>query len=129
MDMVSMRKHMEEIRTELSRIEKQREALQDILQGYESWFELPGAQQLELNVKAPIRKGTMSFPKGLREVLRQAGGEPLMDTEIWERMQRLGVRSNAKNPVNFVSLHSNRVPGIEKTATRTYRWVGVQETE
>ncbi len=71
----------------------------------------------------------MSFPKGLKEVLRQAGGAPLMDTEIWERMKKIGIRSNAKNPVNFVSLHANRVPEIEKAATRTYRWVGAEETE
>lgn len=129
MDRASMRKHMEEIRDELRRIEGQREALKGILQGYEVWFQLPGAQQLEMNVKAPNRKGTMSFPKGLKTVLRQAGGEPLMDTEIWERMQKIGIKSNAKNPVNFVSLHSNRVPEIEKTAPRTYRWVGVEEPE
>ena len=129
MDKASMQKHMEEIRDELCGIEKQHKALKDILQGYEAWFQLPGAQQLEMNVKASNRKGTMSFPKGLKEVLRQAGGEPLMDTEIWERMQKLGIHSNAKNPVNFVSLHSNRVPEIEKTAPRTYRWVGPEETE
>ena len=129
MDKAGMQKHMQEIRDELGRIERQREALNDILQGYETWFQLPGAQQLEMNVKVPNRKGTMSFPKGLKMVLQQADGEALMDTEIWERMRRVGVHSNAKNPVNFVSLHSNRAPEIEKVATRTYRWVGVQETE
>jgi len=128
-DRTAIQKHVDAIRTELKEIEEKQKVLMDILKGYENWIRLSGDQQLEMNVKSSSRKGTMSFPKGLKEVLRQAGGAPLRDTEIWERMQGLGIHSDAKNPVNFVSLHSNKIQEIEKTDTRTYRWVGVQETE
>lgn len=129
MDKAAMREHMEAIRAELTRIEGEQEALREMLHGYERWFRLHsenGTQQLEMAVGVRGRrpKGTISFREGVRNVLRQARGEPLGDSEIWTRMQSLGVESDAKNPVGFVGLAVKRLPEVEKVAARTFRWIG-----
>ena len=124
-----MRRQMESIRAELTRMEQECMALKAMLDGYEAWFrvnsESDGTQQLEMSVDSHGRrpKGAISFRKGFAEVLRQARGEPLIDTEIWTRMQALGVQSDAKRPVGFIGLTAKRVAEVEKLDAHTFRWI------
>ncbi len=68
--------------------------------------------------------GAISFKKGTAEVLKQARGEALHAKDIWERMQAMGVRSNAKNPVGWVNRETGKHPNIEKDGPKTWRWAG-----
>ena len=132
-DSEDMRQQMETIRGELARNEAEHKALMDMLRGYEAWFRLNsrnGSQQLELKVnKNGGRRGkplgAIGFRQGLLTVLREARGELLVDTEIWARMQTVGVQSNAKNPVGFISMHAGQARDVvEKVDSHTYRWIG-----
>ena len=138
MDKEDMRCQMEAIRDELTRNEEEHKALMDMLRGYEAWFRLhskDNSQQLAMKVgkasevgesrsRGGKPLGDLSFRKGLIAVLTESRGEPLVDTEIWGRMQTVGVRSKAKNPVGFISMTARQVPHIEKLDSHTYRWIG-----
>ena len=126
----AMRKQMEEVRDALNHIDQDREALETILKGYEAWFRVNPShgsnrqRQLALGVsgRGGGSNGSISFRKGFMAVLEQARGEALIDTEIWRRMQEMGVISNAQRPLGFIGLTAKRVPSAEKVAARTWRW-------
>ena len=126
----AMLQHMEEVRAELNILDQQRDALETLLRGYEVWlkaFPESGAKlQRQLRLGVPGRGGaplgSVSFRKGLMEVMRQARGEPLIDDEIWRRMQALGVKSQSKHPQGFIGLWAGRLDPMEKVAARTWRW-------
>ena len=120
---------MEAIRTQLAQNEQEGEALKTMLHGYEAWFHVhsedSAVRQLEMTVASNRPKGTISFRKALIEVLRQAHG-PMVDTEIWERMQALGAQSASKRPAGFIGLHAKREREIEKVGPRMFRWVDAE---
>ena len=70
----------------------------------------------------PKTEDDLSFPRGIRQVLREASG-PLTDNEIWRRMVTIGVRSNAKRPVNYISLHAKTMDNVVEVAPHTFQWV------
>ena len=133
MDKETMRQQMEAIRAELAQNEQEHEALKTMLLGYEAWFransEGSEIHQLEMAVAGNRPRGTISFRRALIQVLQQAHGAPMLDDEIWERMQALGARSASKRPVGFIGLHAKREAEIEKVAPRTFRWVELKEDE
>ena len=70
-------------------------------------------------------KGTISYPEGLRQTLRQAGGKPMKAAEIWKGMEKLGVKSDAKKPSSFIGLHAKRLhEQIETMGGGTFQWIG-----
>ena len=121
-----MRQQMESIRAELNVLDSEREVLEDLLRGYESWFRLHPDSGVCLSRQLPFE--SISFKEGLLEVLRQARGQPLHAKEIWHRMSVLGVTSNARRPEGFVSMHANKIEGIEKVAPATFR-LQIEERE
>ena len=132
MDRDAMRIQMETIRDELNRLDAERAVLDALLRDYEAWFRVRPENgvtpQRQLPLGVPGRggkpKGLVSFRKGTLTVLQQARGEPLVDEEIWHRMQDMGVKSDSKNPLGFVNLVAGRSEDVEKVASRTWRWVG-----
>ncbi|MCH8109418.1 MAG: hypothetical protein IIB15_04745 [Chloroflexi bacterium] len=59
------------------------------------------------------------------KVVKDARGAELGAKVIWERMEEIGVKSNAKNPVGLLNVTLNRhTEVIEKTAPRTWKWIG-----
>lgn len=123
---------MENVREELNRLDAQRAALDAILRGYEllerTTSENGVKQTRQLSLGVPGRggevQGSISFSKGLVEVIQQARGEPLHAKVIWERMQEIGVKSKAKRPMGFVSLVAGKYSEIEKAGASTFRWIG-----
>ena len=111
-------------------MEQESEALKSMLEGYEAWFRIQaednGINQLAMAIdgRGQQPKGSVSFRNGIVEVLRQARGESLVDTEIWTRMQAIGVQSDAKRPIGFIGLTAKRVPEVEKLDAHTFRWIG-----
>lgn len=121
--------NIEAIRQRLARNEKERELLNDLLRRSEDLQQFDGVEQLVMDIATPVvpnkPKGTISYPEGLREVLRQAGGKPMKAAEMWEEMQKLGVKSDAKRPSSFISLHAQKQPEqIETMGGGTFRWIG-----
>ena len=117
-----MRKQMESVRSELNRVEAEREVLEGLLKAYEGWFRLHpenGTNPPTIPPQLPLE--SISFKEGLLAVLRQSRGEPLHVKEIWHRMRALGVTSNAKRPEGFVSMHANKMDEVEKVAAATFR--------
>ena len=117
--------NIEAIRQRLARNEKERELLNDLLRRSEALQQFDGVEHIATPVVSNKPKGTISYPEGLRQVLRHAGGKPMKAAEIWEGMQKLGVKSNAKKPSSFISLHARRLPEqIETMGGGTFRWIG-----
>ena len=130
MDRAALQKQMEEVRDLIAKNEREHEGLLALLKGFEGWFRLnpeDGVSPAQLEFPAPGRGvtplGTMSFNKGVVSVLKQAHGEPLRDVVIWRRMQALGVKSNAENPVGWVNREATKHAKIEKAGPKTWRWI------
>ena len=126
----AMQKQMEDVRSELNQLDLQREALETILRGYEAWFRAnpengsrPHRQFVLVTGRGGPMKGTISFRKAEVQVLQEARGESVQDVEIWRRMQVLGAKSDAKNPLGFVNLVARGLEKVEKVAAKTWRWV------
>ena len=132
MDKVTITDQLEVIEAELSRNQLERVVLLKLQCGYRELLQFSSdgqdVRQLTMTIghegTKSESKGTISFRAGLVQVLREASGEPLDVDEIWERMQQLGVRSDAKRPTGFIGLTKKRVPEIEKVSPRVFRWVG-----
>ena len=73
------------------------------------------AMQIEL-IKL---KNPMSFGKGVMKVLNEAQGEPLHSNNVWQRMQKLGIMSNARDPAGWVDRIAKQ-NGAIKVAPRTW---------
>ena len=138
MDGQTLRQRLREATTEYSDLEARREALANIIKGYEQLIrldgtpELPQAQPEAQTLPLPIdgsAKGTVSFRSAVIRVLKDAHGEPLHIKEIYQRAVALGAVSGAKEPVRVTDLliysliKRSQMP-IDKTAPATYRWAG-----
>lgn len=112
----------------LERNEEEHRLIIAALKSAEALTHFDGAEQLNMNIAAPAPNGTigkMSFAKGVLTTLQQAGGEPLKVAEIWCRMQKLGVKSNAKRPESFIIWHAKKqADEIEDLGNKTLRWIG-----
>ena len=133
MDEQTLRIQLEALRVELTRNEEERVHLVSAVKSFEGLLRVYGATngkttQLTMEIQQPGRggkpKGTISFRKGMAKALRDARGESLVDTEIWTRMEALGVVSEATNPVGFVNLTGRRIPQAEKVSPGTWKWTG-----
>lgn len=131
MDRAKNREQMEAIRSELTHLEEQKEALAVMLQSYERWFRVnpengrrPRQLPLGRGGRGVAPKGSISFQRGLVQVMREARGEPLRADEVWQRMQQVGVVSEAKNPQGFISLTVRRIDEIQQVGPRTWQWTG-----
>ncbi|PKB73421.1 MAG: hypothetical protein BZY75_01895 [SAR202 cluster bacterium Io17-Chloro-G7] len=132
MNKETIQAQMDELRDELNRVDALQVALEAALRAHESLFKAISAngvkQTRQLALGVPGRgggpKGSVSFRSGVIEVLKQARGEELHADIIWERMQAMGVKSEAKRPRGFVSMIAAKEEDIEKSAPGTFRWVG-----
>lgn len=141
MDEQAVREQLNEVRESLTRNEEEHEILLSLLKGYEGWLRLHGMQnghsspphyQIPLEQEGSGRggqpKGAISFRQGVRQVYREARGEPLTQSEAWTRMQVLGVKSEAKSPIGLIGLTARTFETeIEKVDTRTWRWIKKDE--
>jgi len=134
MEEKTVRGHLDEVREALKKNEEEREALLEILRGYEGWLRLRGSNgQLKLaEAKVPLaaRKGVVSFRSAVLAVLREAHGEPLHSKEILQRALSMGATTTAKSPQAITDLMCyslKEVHPIEKVAPRTWRWRGEGE--
>jgi hypothetical protein len=137
MDETTLRSRLREAYGELNQLDERREALTDLVRGYEKLIRLNGLPPVEneqnnptLSLPTPGRqKGTVSMRSAVQQVLREARGEPLHIREVYHRAQALGATSDAKNPVRITDLliytliHRGGLP-IQKVAPATYRWIG-----
>ncbi len=134
MDADTIRKQLQEVQSELRRIEAVREVLLDLVKGYEGWLRLhdnppmqPRLIATEGTTKGKRRTtGAISAREAIKRVLQDAHGEPLHSEEIWRRAEMLGARTNAAVPKDVVDLTlvglRQRFP-IQRVAPRTYKWV------
>lgn len=133
MDTTTVRQRLREATNELNGLEERRQALMSIIRGYEALVRLDGPPEIEqmpvpLALDLPSRgKGSISFRGAVRQVLRDARGEPLHVREIFHRTQGLGATTMAKDPVKITdlmiySLINREHEPIRKVAPRTYRW-------
>ena len=121
MDRETMRRQMESVRSELNKLDSEREVLESLLKAYEGWFRIHPENGINPTTTTQLPLEGISFKDGLLEVLHQSRGEPLHVKEIWHRMKVIGVSSNAKRPEGFVSMHANRIEGVEKVGPATFR--------
>lgn len=69
----------------------------------------------QLEPKTELKLGnTMSFRTGVERVLKEAQGEPMYASDIWQKMQSMGIRSTAKDPIGWVDwtarqLHAEKI--------------------
>ena len=115
------------IRERLKRNEEEHILLVAAMESAEALTRFDGAEQLSMNIDPPSNGaiGKMGFSKGVGAVLRGADGASLDSAEIWKRMQKLGVQSNAKRPESFVIWHAKKHPEeIEALGNKTFRWIG-----
>ena len=134
MDEATIRRRLEEVQADITRGQQEQEVLRELQASYRTLLqfhtETSPVTQLDLIPATKQRgeqqrpKGRLSFKAGLMQVLLEARGQELEDAVIWERMQAIGVRSNAKRPTGFIGLTVKRVPEIEKVTSRTFRWIG-----
>ena len=133
MDKATIETQIELVETNIAMNLEAMDALQEVLTGLQKLRRLisedADGRQLAMLPKVtqrghPKPKGRVSFQKGLVEALQEVDGAPLEVEEIWERMQRLGVQSDAKKPIGFIGLTAKRVPSIEKVTPRIFRWAG-----
>ena len=116
------------LKARLKHNEEEHELLVAALNNVEALARFDGAEQLSMNIDAPVSNGVigkMSFNKGIFAALQYADGEPLCASEIWKRMQQLGVKSNAKRPESFIIWHARKNPDkIEDLGDKIFRWIG-----
>lgn len=78
--------------------------------------------------RSPRTLGAISLRQAVREVLEEARGEPLHVKEIYRRVTGKGALSGSKDPESVTDLIAlglrdrDKLP-IEKTTSRTWRWV------
>lgn len=137
MDEMSIRNQLEEVRTELERLDTERQVLLDLHSALEAWLRVhpsTGGVQLALPEEVETRrnetKGEVSTRSAVLQVLKQARGEPLLAKEILKRAEALGARTTARRPASIIDLtaHSLQKSGtpIEKVDTKGWRWIGDQ---
>ena len=115
--------HMQDIRAEVSRMQKRVDVLNDLLEDYDRLFELDRDEEATVKDNSQESKGTISFRQGVRDVLRDNVGFEMTDVQMWEAMQKRGVISTAKDPVSFVRLHASRDSAIIREIDRhTFEW-------
>ena len=85
-------------------------------------FDLPA------NGSSNVPKGKVSLRSTVLQVIRDARGQSLHTAEIYKRARAAGASTEAKNPPAIIDLvsYSLKKSGqpIEKSAPRTWRWVG-----
>lgn len=136
MDNDYIRQQMKLIEIDIAHTNDRLGALKEVLDRFEKLLsidtESSDGRQLKMMASLKGRssqtlpKGSISFQRGLIEVLQEAEGETLDADEIWERMKAKGVRSEAKRPTGFIGLTQKRVPGIDKVSPKSYRWIGTE---
>lgn len=108
-DEKTIRAHLEEIERKLAELKEKEAILLSLKEHYERWL------AIERNSEHPHSKrvsrtqeGNLSLISAALKVLQEAYPEGLHVNEIWERLQALGVKSQAKRPAAALafSLHS-----------------------
>ena len=136
MEEKTVRAQLEEVQRALSRTEEEREVLISLVRGYEGWLRIHGvregpSQPLPLRKSAGGRgrkpKGRISLRSAVREVLREAQGEPLHSRELARRVLERGAVSESKKPANVVALVALGLKRagepVDKVAPNTWAWV------
>lgn len=135
MDAQTIRDQLEVVKANLDRNEDEKRVLLDLLKGYEGWLRLygesSGASQPPLPIAKKVvdttTKGTISMRAAIRQILREARGEPLHSKEIWRRAVEMGAKTAGENPLGLVDLSAfslSKTEPIEKVGPRTWRWTG-----
>ena len=142
MDDQTIRIRLEEVKSDLARIELERDALLGLVQNYERLLRLAvrvTASQLPLPAaeKAAVKSGLASRFKGkqpggisnrvlIRDIVKQANGEPLHCQEIWRRAVAQGATTDSTTPLNIVDsmLRGWMAQGepLQKLGGRRWRW-------
>jgi hypothetical protein len=137
MDETAVRQHLKEVQQRLAVLDEEREVLLSLVRGYEGWLRLQGnsaGPQLTLGVtvqkKNPTApKGTTSLRGAVLRAIKDAHGAPLHSKEILRRIQALGAKTEARNPVAIIDLTAYSLANtdgqpIKKVGPRTWRWMG-----
>ncbi len=103
-----------------STIHNHRDSLEKVRDGVYRLREMGNVEQKHTQVDL---NNPMSFQDGVAKALQDAHGEPLSSTEIWHRMQVMGIKSNAKKPLGWIDWSAKKVHA-EKVAPHTWRWNG-----
>jgi hypothetical protein len=123
MEEKTIRKQLDEIKNDLAGNEAEHEVLVNLIRGFEGWLRLHSTKPVETSLPAPPKhKNPISFAKGVIKILQDAHGEALRSDEIWKRMQVLGIRSNAKNPVDWVDWSAQNGGAKRGELPRTWVW-------
>lgn len=129
----AIREQLALARSELARIDNEREVVINAIQSLEAWLRLRlladntialVPDEAERNGKG--RNGRpASFRGAILQVLSDAQGAPLHSKEILERAEAMGAATGAKDKVAAVDLtcHGLKDKGVERSAPRTWRIV------
>ena len=133
MDDKSVRAQLAETQDRLRRVDDEREILLSLIKGFEGWLRLSSGEVARVPgppVETPINRsailGTISMRGAIKDILREAHGEPLKAAEILRRATDRGARTSGKRPeavidLNALSLSKEGHP-IERVGPRTWRW-------
>jgi hypothetical protein len=135
MDEATIRRQLAEFENRLSRMDDERQALLDIVKGYQTLLRtmaMPDYESAEPPDFPPGRTirptsipPAISMRSAVARVLREAGA-PIHSKEILARVQALGASTTAKEPVSVVDLvvlGLQQRGKVEKVGPRTWRWI------
>lgn len=140
MDEKAVRRQAAEVKTELTRNEREHEVLLSLLKGLEGWLELNGSRprpaphlllsSADGQAKPPKLQEVPSARGSVLKVIREAGGASLHVKDILEQVRQMGARVKEDNPAGMIdlmlySLKKSEYP-VEKVGPRTWRWAGDQ---
>lgn len=104
------------IRRELRDVEARREALREVLAGYEKLAKLDRARR---DVRP---KGSISLRSAVLKVVQEAGAA-IKPAEIWIRAKKLGAASDAKHPVSVVDLMAHQLAKTKPLKKTSEGWL------
>lgn len=133
MDEATIRQQLAEFKERLSRIDDERQALQDIVKGYETLLRAMSGPDYRSDTlpnfpakpKSSAPVGSVSMRSAVAQILREADS-PLHSREILKRATAMGASTTAKFPtsvVDLVALDLTRKGSARKVAPRTWEWV------
>jgi len=142
----TIRAHLEEIEKKLNELKEKEAILLSLKTSYERWLAIetgtgqtypqkPIANQEEkvTTDQEDSKQSLLSLRAATLKVLQEAYPQALHASEIWEKVQALGAKSQAKRPATALdfSLHAlmRRTGLVEKVAPATWRWAGKEKEE
>ena len=133
MDENTIRKTLDELRSELEQIDTRRERVLEAYKGLEALLALQSGGVNPPLFTMPSSNGDTK-PKGKRsmrgavlQVVKDAHGQALHSAEILKRARGLGANTQAKDPTAIIDLlmyaYKKEGQPVEKTQPRTWRYI------